>query len=467
MLTLLLTLIQPVTAITDVGVVDASRGRVAEHQTVIIDGDKIRSVGTNSKVPEGAKVIVGTGKFLIPGLWDMHVHWYTENNLGLFTANGVTGIRSMFGQTMHVRWKKHVADGSLLGPRVVATGPIVDGKVPIWPGSIAVSTPEQGRAAVNSLKNQGFDFVKVYSLLERAPYMAIADEAKKQGIPFEGHVTEAVTLLEAAAAGQRTNEHVGGFGLASSTREAEFRPQVVEALSKGYKEYGALLSKIGPEISASFESKKADEVIAKLAKTKMWQCPTMVVNRAIAWLDDPEFRKDWRLKYMPPMFTASWDPTKDFRLSSRTPAQWEQAKAGYRRKMDIVRRMHKAGVKVLAGTDCLNPFCFPGFSLHDELALLVECGYSPGEAIVTATLNPAKFYGEEKIAGSVAKGKFADLVLLNANPLLDIKNTTKIETVIQRGKVHDRAALDAILKACEVAAPTTQVPSFAAYCEHF
>lgn len=437
--------------IQDVSIVIPGKAEAVVHQSVLIDGDKIVSVepANQVKAPANARVVDGKGKFLLPGLWDMHVHLVEPKSLSLFTANGVTGIRTMFGAPSHLTWRKQIGSGELIGPRMVIGSPIVDGPKPIWPGSIGVLSADQARAAVRKVKADGYDFVKVYSLLSKEPYLAIADEAKKIGIPFEGHVPHSVGLIEAEKAGQRSSEHLMGLALSSSSKEDEIREKIAAALPEGREKAGQVSSALSKEVTDSFEPKKWDALLKHMARGKMWQCPTLVVLKAVSYLDDPEFRKDDRTKYVSSFIRTMWDPKNDFRLRDRKPEAWAAAKKSYQNNFMLLGQMHKAGVPILAGTDCMNPYVFPGFSLHDELALLVDAGLKPTEALATATINPAKYYGEEGKSGLVAKSHAANLVLLSANPLSNIRNTTKIVTVIQRGRLFDRKELDGILKANE------------------
>src|SRR5262245_40155352 len=208
-------------AITNVGIIDVRGGLVRPRMTVVVVGSRIAEVGQVGQVavPGRARVVDASGKFLIPGLWDMHVHWYDKQSLSLFTANGVTGVRQMFGFPVHLEWRRELDSGKLLGPRMAIASPIVDGPAPFWPNSIAVPNADEGRKAVQKVKKWGADFVKVYTYLPREAYFAIADEAKREGIPFAGHVPWSVTAAEASTAGQKSVEHLTGVLLSCSSRE--------------------------------------------------------------------------------------------------------------------------------------------------------------------------------------------------------------------------------------------------------
>jgi len=449
-------------AITHVTVIDATGAPARPDMTVLINGNRITEVGKSGKirVPRDAQVVVATGKFLIPGLWDMHVHWYEKNYLPLFIANGVTGIRIMWGMPMHHQWRKEIDAGQLLGPHMLIASAIVDGPKPVWPGSTTVANASEARQAVIQAKRDGADFIKVYSLLPRDAYFAIADESKKQGIPFEGHVPISVSAEEASNAGQKSIEHLTGVLPACSTRAAELlksSQQTLAAIIAGQQPpvsavHGAASREWEESALETYSPQKAKALFAELKRNQTWQCPTLTVLHSIAFLDDPSFTNDSRLKYMPRDIRASWDPKTDFRLKTRTAEDWARSKKVFSKDAEIVGAMQRAGVEILAGTDTLNPYCFPGFSLHDELGLLVKAGLTPMEALQAATLNPARFMGKEKDFGTVETGKIADLVLLDANPLDDIANTKRIDAVVLGGKFFPRASLDGMLAKVEALA---------------
>jgi len=449
-------------AITHVTVIDATGAPARPDMTVLINGNRITEIGKSNEIrpPKNAEIENATGKFLIPGLWDMHVHWYEKDYLPLFIANGVTGIRIMWGMPMHHQWRKEIEAGQLLGPHLLIASPLVDGPKPVWPGSTTVANASEARQTVIQAKRDGDDFIKVYSLLPRDAYFAIADESKKQGIPFEGHVPISVSAEEASNAGQKSIEHLTGVLPACSTRAAEL-------LKSSQQTLAAIIAGQQPPVSAvhgaasreweelaleTYSPQKAEALFAELKKNQTWQCPTLTVLRSIAFLDDPSFTNDPRLKYMPRDLRAAWDPKTDFRLKTRTAKDWALSKKVFSKDAEIVGAMQRAGVKILAGTDTLNPYCFPGFSLHDELGLLVKAGLSPMEALQAATLNPARFMGQEKDFGTVEAGKIADLVLLDANPLNDIANTKRIDVVVLGGKLFPRASLDGMLAKVEALA---------------
>lgn len=425
-------------ALRHVSVVDVIHGGINEDVTVLLADGKIQAVGTNVAIGD-ARVVDAKGKFLIPGLWDMHVHCCNSDNhfFPLFLANGVTGIRDMFGPSIQdlKDARAEVEKGTRPGPRLIFSGPIVDGPKPVWPGSIAVANAGDGRKAVDQVQRDGADFVKVYSLLPRDAYFAIADEAKKRGIDFCGHVPDLVRAGEASAAGQKSFEHLLSMAAGCSAREQE----VINAK-------GTPLMKRTRAVIDSYDPKKAEALFAQFRRNGTWQCPTLTVLRAMAHLDDPAFCQDPRLIYMPAEIEKYWNPKNDFRFKKKTAEDWEAMRLIFAEDCKIVGLLERAGVDIIAGTDSPNPYCFPGFGIHDELALLTGCGLTPLQALQTATINPARYFGWQNKMGSVEAGKAADLVLLYANPLKDIRNTTRIQAVFVRGQYFDRPALDKMLK---------------------
>ncbi len=418
-------------ALTGVTIIDTNDGSTSPGMTVRVRDGRIERIATDMKLPDGVEVIDAKGKFLIPGLWDMHIHWYTESYLPLFVANGVTGVRQMFGGALHQDWKERMKDGELLGPRHVVASRIVDGPEPVWPGSIAVGDPEEGRKAVNTAIKEGADFVKVYSLLSRDAYFAIADEAGKREIPFAGHVPRSVSAAEASDAGQRSIEHLTGVLTACSSEEQEIREEIAKA--DGWQNQTERLLR-------TYNEGKAASLFARFAENGTWHCPTLTILHNVAFMPDPAIVDDSNLKYMPPFVRSMWDP-------DRVP-RWMSPEA-FAKSLEIVGDMHDAGVGILAGTDVLNPYCFPGFSLHGELELLVRAGLTPLEALQAATLNPAEYLDIRDRFGTVEEGHVADLVLLEANPLESIGNTRRIAAVVLDGRLYRKADLERMLAEVE------------------
>ncbi|MEK6337053.1 MAG: amidohydrolase family protein [Acidobacteriota bacterium] len=447
-------------AISDVTVIDATGAPAKPNMTVIITGDRITAIGKTGEValPKNAQVINGTGKFLIPGLWDMHVHTVfkslPETYFPMFIANGVTGVRDMAAGDLGFlkQLRKDIDEGRLLGPRIIA-GQMVDGPMPVWPGlPISISDEVSARQAAASVKDGGADFIKVYSLVPRQAYFALADEAKKRGIPFAGHVPISVTASEASDAGQKSIEHLDGILRACSAIEPELRKTLEDALNdaKDTDQMRASLVRAINETDfralETYSQEKAAALFARFAANGTWQAPTLVVHRAGAFMDDNNFTNDPRLKYVRRDIRDSWKNQDDFRLKNRTAESSARQRMLFQKKLELIR------VKMLAATDALVWYVFPGFSLHDELELFVKAGLNPMEALQTATRNPAIFLGLIDMVGTVEQGKKADLVLLEANPLENISNTKRITAVIVGGRLIPKVSLDKMLKDAERAA---------------
>ena len=443
---------------THVTVIDATGARPQRDMTVVISGGRINEINRTGKVkvPKDSQVIDAAGKFLIPGLWDMHAHTLVkEMFFPLYLANGVTGVRDMYNPlAQFAEWRREILEGKILGPRIVASQTIVDGPRPVWPLSIVAVNESEGRAAVLSLKRRGADFVKVYSLLPREAYFAIADEAKKQGMTFAGHVPLAVSAGEASDAGQKSVEHLTGVLLACSAREDELRAATLKTVGGG----GSLLleSFFKSEFEAldSYDEKKAHALFARFAQNGTWHVPTLTVLRAFWYFDDQTTLSDPRLRYVQPVVRKAlgWNEKDAFGFKERTPETVAAGRKLFKEQLKLVGAMHKAGVRLMAGTDTPNPFVYPGFSLHDELELLVEAGLTPMEALQTATRNPAEYLGQLDSLGTVEKGKLADLVLLEADPLERVTNTKRIAAVVVNGKLITKAQLAEMLAGVERAA---------------
>jgi imidazolonepropionase-like amidohydrolase len=319
------------------------------------------------------------------------------------------------------------------------------------PNFLAITTPEQGRATIDSLKADGADFIKVYSWLSRDTFLAIADEANKLKIPFAGHVPFSVPALEASDAGMKSMEHLHGVVLSCSAREDELRSEMLKGGANLPGDDRLRLEM--HEAAASYDDRKAAPIFAHLAKNKTWQVPTLVVRVPYVQSFDTRITTDPRLKYIPPSAQQRWTEEAKSSTDGATTAKT------FEKQSQIVGVMQRAGVPILAGTDAAwyQPYTYAGFSLHDELALLVRAGLTPMESLQTATINPARFLGMEKDLGTIEKGKIANLVLLDADPLADIHNTTKISKVFPAGKEFDRPALDQMLQDAEAAAKSAVI----------
>jgi hypothetical protein len=442
--------------VTHVTVIDATGVPPRQDMTVVITGNRISAIqkSRDAKIPQHAHVVDATGKYLMPGLWDMHVHIFGGGRFPiaapLLIANGITGVREM-GTCVPLLTvngiRKQIAEGKLLGPRIIAAGPVVDGRFKDWT-NLNVTSAAEAREAVRLLKQQGADFIKVYDSLSRPAYFAIADESRKQGIPFVGHIPYGISPREASAAGQKSIEHLVGIPAACSTDEAQLQQQYDQALKEpDFSLANTIGLRADIRASETFSAGRCKELATLFSARGTWQCPTLVVCRATYAYNAGSMKKDWRLKYIPKEWISDWAafPEKDIWMKDLTSADREGLVRVYRRLVEFVSILHRGGVDLLAGTDLSRPYIFAGFSLHDELALFVQAGLTPAEALKTATYNAAKFLGMLDRLGTVEQGKFADLVLLDANPLEDIRNTQKIRAEVLNGRYMDRTVLDKLL----------------------
>ncbi|MBL7153033.1 MAG: amidohydrolase family protein [Phycisphaerae bacterium] len=440
---------------THVTVIDATGAPAKPDMMVVIKGGRIAAISITAKldVPENAHVVDATGKFLIPGLWDMHIHpGLGKNYLALFTANGVTGVRVMRGEPVDHKWRQEISAGKLTGPRMVIASPFIDGPAPLFSGSIIVSNEDEGRQAVRKVKKEGADLVKVFNDIPPDAYFAIADEAKKQGIPFAGHVPYLVSAAEASDAGQQSIEHCYFVLLACSSRsEEELKKELKETLVTRPGSLPHVRARVKQLADITYSGKKTAELFARFIKNNTWVCPTLMLYLSLSFRDEEDLANDPRLKYMPLSAKDSWK--NDVYVAWATGEGRADYKKLCEKHLAIVGAMRRAGVGLLAGTDTTGvAYCFPGFGLHDELALFVQAGLSPMEALQTATYNAAKCLGKLDSMGTVERGKIADLVLLDADPLQDIRNTQKIAAVVVGGKIFQRAALQKMLARVEATA---------------
>jgi imidazolonepropionase-like amidohydrolase len=441
---------------TNVNVVNVRDGRVEPHMTVAIQNGLIVAVASIGLIGEAhnSQVINADGKYMIPGLWDMHVHsaftapiWDEKIIYPLYVANGVTGVRDMGGDFELLKQRRaRIEKGDLLGPHLFIAGPfLVDAKPDAQ--TIAVKTPQDARAAVDKVKSEGADFVKILSRLSRESYFAIADEAKKDHIRFVGHVPIAVSAAEASAAGQYSIEHLTGISLACSSQEAELRAKLQAADSNHDWAANSLLHE---QAASTYDPKKATALFSTFVDNNTWQVPTLIWTRTQSTLDAPNWPTDLRLKYVPLSVRQEWNPKQ--LMDQMSPDIFADYKNETTRGPQLVKAMLQVGVHFMAGSDGPDPYVFPGSSLHDELELLVQSGFTPVQALQAATINPALFMVKLDKYGVVENGHVADLVLLDANPLEDIRNTRKIAAVVLAGKYYSREDLDKMLSQVEALA---------------
>jgi imidazolonepropionase-like amidohydrolase len=425
-------------AITHVTIVDVTGAPSRRDMTVVVSGDRISAVGRSAlvRVPPGTRVVDGTGRYLVPGFWDMHVHFMNtgESALPLLVAHGVTSVREMGGRIADTRaWQARMAKGTLVGPRIRTAGPVLEspqyiarvrvrdqrlgGRLAplVLPYRIAVGNAAQARRAVDSIDKLRADFVKIRNAGSREAYFGILAAAREVGLGVAGHAPTVVTLREASDSGQRSFEH-----------------SIVEQV-------------------AHMPAAEQRALYARLAANGTWYVPTLVVLSAprtrdtavLAMLDDTLAVRDPRRRFVSPSLADWWriqvtERMRDTAAARRFGNAW---RAGYDGTLAIIGPMRAMGVPILVGTDAGSVMVFPGLSVHEEMALLVEDAHlAPREALWGATVGPARYFGMERDLGSIEVGKIADLVLLDGDPLADIRNTSRINAVVLRGELIDAAA---------------------------
>lgn len=421
-------------AFTHVTVVDGTDPSPRADQTVVIRGNRIVAVGpaASTPVPTGARVVEAPGKFLIPGLWDMHVHTVVPGGravLGLYVANGVLGVRDMAGDwTQITEWRREIADGRLVGPRIVASGPYIEGgDVPIV--HILARTDAEAELAVDSLARLGVDFVKLHSQLNREVYFATLRAARARGLPVAGHVPRIITVQEASDSGMASVEHL-----------LQFPTPCTPAESLALQPRFPIQSVLGRCTSADLAP-----LFARVAQNGTRVVPTLVAGYEIAHWPKRDLPGDAFGRYLPDtlrQFVEQIFPMPD----SIPPDADVVGQTLLEKRIALVGALHRAGVIVLPGTDAPLRNSPPGFGLHEELAQFARAGLSPFDVLRAATLEPARFLGLVDSLGTIAPGKLSDLVLLDANPLADVANLRRISAVVANGRLIDAAGREALLR---------------------
>jgi imidazolonepropionase-like amidohydrolase len=459
-------------AITHVTLIDATGAEPKSDVTVIVADKKIQSISpsTAAKLPRDTQIIDATGKFLIPGLTDFHLHLTgagepsgsREFFIPLLLANGITTVRDMGGYLQSlVPLRQEIRSGKRRGPEIFFAGPYLDGDPPSFQPSLVVTNATQATDDVQSLVAQGVDFIKVQSILSRTAYFAIADAAKQQHITFVGHVPDRVTAAEASDAGQKSIEHLTGVLRACSSVEPRLMEEQFRGAPKNETPQGSHAREVAweRELLSTYSEKTCDALIAKFRANQTWQTPTLVLLRHDAY---PTPQSDAAvaqiLRYTPKLIVPKWQEVRRKQDQFATPTEFELRNQLFARSSQVVAKMQAAGVGILAGTDSAAPELVPGFSLHEELVLLMQAGLSPMQALQAATRNPAEFMGVIQKQGTVEVGKNADLLLLDANPLEDISNTTKISALVIGGELVDRRVLDYYLERAARFATTERPP---------
>ncbi|HLJ15121.1 MAG TPA: amidohydrolase family protein [Bryobacteraceae bacterium] len=430
-------------AVRNVTVIDVAGSRTLPERTLIIQGERIASIGParSTPIPQNAQVVNGQGKYLIPGLWDMHVHlWHEENQLPVYVAFGVTGVRDMGSNFLKTQqWRAEIEKGKAIGPHIVTPGAALNGddlhdeKLPI----LRVQTPADARRIFDYLYDQNVDFIRILPSLPRFAYFALTEQGRHWGVPIAGDLPFSVSVAEAITNRQSSIEHLSRMFLACSAEAEELEIEAERAALAGN---AAALERIENRALDTFSETKAQELLQRCALFETRQVPELTrFERAAS--DSAEIECDPRVSFVPRSVRNQWKRVGR-RLSSDDLAYRHKR---YEKALEMVRVMERYHVGIMAGTDTGNPDTIPGATLHDELRLLVQAGLTPMEALRSATVVPAKYLGWDDALGTVEKGKVADLVLLNADPLADIANTQKIAGVFLRGRYLSKTELIHIL----------------------
>lgn len=433
--------------------IDVEAANALEDQAVVLDGADIVAVGPDAAIAQDWRArqkIDGNGKFLIPGLWDMHVHFgggpdlIEENKalLPLYVANGITTIRDCSGDLPEqvLAWRGEIASGSLFGPRLLTSGAKIEGIAPLWKGTIEVGSRAEVDAALTRLQQRDkVDFVKITdSTLKPELFLYALTKAKAQGLRTSGHIPMALTVDQAVDAGISSIEHLDYAYNAGAKDEA--------AIAADFAAGRIDRAEANRRLDAGFDAETAKAAYRRFAAKGVFVTPTLNGSRIIAWLDRDDHSKDAGLAYIGPKLRKTYDWRVE-RAAKADAAAIAARHAHIDKMAAILPMLAEAGVQIIAGTDAgfLNSFNYPGFGLHDEIALFAEKGLTPAQALASATRAGPAWFGQLDRYGAIKPGMAADLVLLDKNPLDDIAATRAIDTVVMRGTVHDRAALDTML----------------------
>jgi imidazolonepropionase-like amidohydrolase len=455
--------------ISRVNVIDTDGGRTMARTVVVRDGAIAALLTTGAPLPDARVTIDGRGKFLIPGLWDMHVHLATVSDaafaertmLPLFLAHGVVGVRDMGGPLDRVlALREGVAGGKLQGPRIITPGPFIDGPGEADPMFRRVTTVEEARGAVRDLAQAGVDFVKVQANLTRETYDAVTAEARARKLAVAGHVPIALQPADVIAAGQRSIEHIspalvgdGALLFACSRRANELHDELLaierDRATASREQIAAREANLRAELVRTFDPSKAAALGANLSGRQTWIVPTLIWSKSLRPVDRAD--SNVPLDLLPPQMRKRLQDGRARYLTSASPEALQAAADTAAIAARAMAALHTAGARVLAGTDTYDGFVIPGFSLHQELALFVGAGLTTMEALQAATRNAAEFRGALEREGTITRGKRADMVLLDANPLLDIRNLSRINAVFMGGRVLTRSDLDTLLSSLRAA----------------
>ncbi|MDH5760809.1 MAG: amidohydrolase family protein [Gemmatimonadota bacterium] len=428
--------------VESISVVDVQDGVVRPAMDVWVEGNRIRAVRPTGDLaaPDGARLVDGRGRFLMPGMWDMHFHAFNQVSgrspsewaFPVTVAHGVTAVREMWTKPEDMdqvrSWRAAFAGGTVM-PRIALAGTMVDGDPPAFSNAVVVRDSAEAVAAVREIIDSGTDFVKAYSMLSPGAFAVLVREAERQGIPVAGHVPIAVDVEAAARAGMASHEHLNELiETTCSTRTEELRAVSWDDWSMEHLQLAL----------DTYDEGRCQAVIDVLAETGTVQVPTLV-NDWMRQLSpaqlDARFEEPW-VAGMPAGDRAAWEEAREDR-AGWSEADWAANRGIYEAHVMLVELLSEAGVPIMTGTDFSNPFLYPGGSVLEELELLVNAGLTPAAALRAATIVPARFASAIDSLGTIDDGMVADLVILGADPLADIRNVRTAEEVILNGQLLD------------------------------
>ncbi|WP_238475171.1 amidohydrolase family protein [Sphingomonas cavernae] len=447
-------------------IVDVAAGKLIEGHAIAVRGGDIIAVDSEKVIDrryQPSRTIDAAGQYVMPGLWDMHVHFgggealIEENKalLPLYLAYGITSVRDCAADISNavLRWRAQVAAGELVGPNIYTSGPKLEGPKPLWKGTIEVDSPAEVDAALDRLQAMRVDFVKITdNTLRPEIFLYALKAAKARGLKTSAHIPYALTVEQAVAGGLSSVEHGDYLIKAGSTEEVQ--------ISKDYAEKKLTYAQASDKLVDTFDPALARKEFRKLGSLGLYVTPTQNMGRILAYLDREDHSKDAALSLIGPGLRETYNWRVE-RAAKADAAAIERRHRKYELSATLLPLMRDAGISILAGTDAgyLNSFNYPGQGLHDELARFVESGLTPTEALHTSVINGPKFLGKQARYGAIAPGKAADILLLGANPLADIAATRDIRAVVRAGAVYDRATLDGLLASARenAAKPVTEI----------
>ncbi len=441
-----------VLVISNPNIINIETGRVLQHRDIILRGNWITAIVPHrNNYPAGNTVVNAKGKYVIPGLWDMHMHFgggdslLEENKalLPLFIANGITAVRDASADisTAVLQWRTATAEGTLMGPAIFTAGPKLEGINSLWIGDLEVGTVAEMQQAMDSLQRLHVDFIKITdNTIQPAIYLAAIQEARKRGLAISGHIPYALTMQEVSDAGLSSVEHMAYVLKAGAANETTIARQLAT---------GAITSRdVMPQVLQHFDTAYALRVYRQMAANGTAVTPTLSISYVTAYLDQDDHHADAYLKYLGQGLknTYSW---RVKRAAGDNKEAIMLRHTIFEKSAGLLPLLHKAGVTIMAGTDAgyLNSFDYPGQSLHTELALMVKYGLTPLQALQASIINGPRYFKLQSQYGKVAAGYYGDLLILDANPLADITNTQKLNGVITKGRYLSRLALDSMLSA--------------------